>query len=496
MILTAPSQRRLRAPLVHATASLLVALVVSAIVFLLWFPGAYATIAGGLNLFFIIVAVDVVSGPLLTAVVANPKKPTQAFRRDVAVIALVQVAALAYGVYVMSLARPVATIFEVDRMRVISAVEVDPEAVKDAPEGLRALSWTGPRTLAAAVPRTREEALQAIDLALGGLDIGNVPKNWRPYESQHTSAWNRAKSASDLERRYPAAHDALARAAAKANRPVDALRFLPLTWPGAGSGSAARCRCRRRSTCRPSMASSDALLCTPAASAEAQGSDAWAGALLGLALVSALVVAAARQRVCHVLQGGADAPPGRLRRRCRSVALPARPGRARAPAGARRARAGVSAGRASARLRSRLAQGTARGCRPGDVLDLLANERSPALARRHPGVRRIGRLRRGGGARLVRVRRLAAVRPRRSAARRASACRRPPERQCRPGQSVRRPAVARCDRRGSGSQRPRGCPGRWPRRWSSCSSSSSSPAGRERSGFMWPSSSRSAARPG
>ena len=231
-----PSRRRLRAPLVHATASLVVALTVSAVIFLVWFPGAYATIAGGLNLFFIIVAVDVVSGPLLTAVVADPKKPARAFRRDVLVIALVQIAALAYGVYVMSMARPVATIFEVDRMRVISASEIDPEGLKDAPEGLRALSWTGPRILAAATPRTREEALQAIDLAMGGLDISNIPKNWRPYETQQTSAWNRAKPAPELEQRYAAAHDALARTTAKTKLPLGELRFLPLiSRQGGGS---------------------------------------------------------------------------------------------------------------------------------------------------------------------------------------------------------------------------------------------------------------------
>jgi len=236
MIAGLPSQRRLRAPLLHATASLLVALTVSAIIFLVWFPGAYATIAGGLNLFFIIVAVDVVSGPLLTAVVADPKKPARAFRRDVLVIALVQVTALAYGVYVMAMARPVATIFEVDRMRVISASEIDPEGLKDAPEGLRALSWTGPRILAAATPSTRAEALQAIDLAMGGLDIANLPKNWRPYETQQTSAWNRAKPAPELEQRYAAAHDALARTTAKTKLPLGELRFLPLT-SRQGSGS-------------------------------------------------------------------------------------------------------------------------------------------------------------------------------------------------------------------------------------------------------------------
>ena len=46
----------------------------------------------------------------------------------------------------------------------------------------------------------------------------------------------------------------------------------------------------------------------------------------------------------------------------------------------------------------RLAQDAARGYRPGDFLDLLANERSPALARRRAGVRRTGRVRRGGSA--------------------------------------------------------------------------------------------------
>ncbi len=100
---------------VHAAASLAVAITVSVVIFVLWFPGALATVAGGLTLFLILTSVDVISGPLLTAVVANPTKPSRAFRRDVLVIAIVQLAALAYGVYVMSLARPVVMVFEVDR---------------------------------------------------------------------------------------------------------------------------------------------------------------------------------------------------------------------------------------------------------------------------------------------------------------------------------------------------------------------------------------------
>jgi hypothetical protein len=228
--------RRRRAPLVHAAASLLVAITVSAIVFLVWFPGAFATISGGLTLFLILTCVDVISGPMLTAVVADPAKPARSFRRDVFIIAVVQLAALAYGVYVLSLARPVAMVFEVDRMRVLSAAEVDVADLHDAPEQFRKLSWTGPRLIAAAVPSTREEMLKAIDLALGGLDISNDPKNWRPYEDQATSAWNRAKPVAQLETRYPAVHQDLATAAARTSVPLENLRFLPLIGRQ-GSGS-------------------------------------------------------------------------------------------------------------------------------------------------------------------------------------------------------------------------------------------------------------------
>jgi hypothetical protein len=228
--------RRRRAPLVHAAVSLAVAIVVSAVIFLLWFPGALATIAGGLTLFLILTSVDVISGPLLTAVVADPAKPARSFRRDVFVIAVVQVAALAYGVYVLSLARPVVMIFEVDRMRVLSAAEVEAADLNHAPEQFRKLSWTGPRLLAAAVPATREEMLKAIDLAIGGLDISNDPKNWRPYEDQATSAWNRAKPAAQLVTRYPAVHQDLAKDAVRINGPLENLRFLPLIGRQ-GSGS-------------------------------------------------------------------------------------------------------------------------------------------------------------------------------------------------------------------------------------------------------------------
>ena len=59
----------------HVLCSVGVALLAAAVVFGLWYPFPYRDLSGGRELFFLVVAVDVVCGPLLTLVLFNPAKP-------------------------------------------------------------------------------------------------------------------------------------------------------------------------------------------------------------------------------------------------------------------------------------------------------------------------------------------------------------------------------------------------------------------------------------
>src|SRR5882762_3071798 len=104
---------RLRAAATHLLASAVVAGIASLVVFKLWYPSPFSTVAGGSALFLILISVDVTLGPALTAVIASPGKPQTEFIRDLAVIVVVQFSAFAYGLYTMALARPVALAFEV-----------------------------------------------------------------------------------------------------------------------------------------------------------------------------------------------------------------------------------------------------------------------------------------------------------------------------------------------------------------------------------------------
>ena len=64
----------LKAFLIHLGISCMIAAGVAHLVLNSWFPYPYLDIVGGLRLFLILILVDIVAGPILTAIVFNPKK--------------------------------------------------------------------------------------------------------------------------------------------------------------------------------------------------------------------------------------------------------------------------------------------------------------------------------------------------------------------------------------------------------------------------------------
>lgn len=219
---------RLVAAVVHLAASAAVASAVAIVIFRLWFPAPFELIAGGRSLFFLLVSIDVVLGPALTFVAASPGKPKQQFKRDLAAIVFVQLAALGYGIHTISEARPVLISFEIDRFRVVTAADVERSQLALAIPGLRTLPWAGPRVIAAVKPTDPDEQLKSIDLGLAGIDLSMLPANWRPYDSENSKAWARARPVALLVERYPERRSGVETIARSASQPVESLRFLPL----------------------------------------------------------------------------------------------------------------------------------------------------------------------------------------------------------------------------------------------------------------------------
>lgn len=102
---------RLRASGIHLGLSLGIAALAAVVVFGLWYPYPYREISGGRSLFMLVVSVDVVMGPLITLVIFNRAKPRRELMVDFSVVALLQLAALSYGMWTVFVARPVHVVF-------------------------------------------------------------------------------------------------------------------------------------------------------------------------------------------------------------------------------------------------------------------------------------------------------------------------------------------------------------------------------------------------
>ena len=215
----------------HLALSALVGASVLAAMIFVWYPIPYFEAAGGNALVLLMIGIDVALGPLLTLAVFNPAKGTGKLRFDLAVIALFQLAALAYGIYVMFIARPVFLVYAVDRFDLVMANLIpDAELAKAQPPWNRRPAGKPP-TVGARVPDDPKLREESLFLALSGVDLPQQPRFYVPYDSVANQAAARAKPISELRALNPdlsAKIDAIVRGS---GRREDELGFVAARAP-------------------------------------------------------------------------------------------------------------------------------------------------------------------------------------------------------------------------------------------------------------------------
>ena len=145
---------RARAFLVHLCISITIFVALMYMIAFHWYPGPYFQYDGGWRGTIIVVAVDLVLGPTLTLIVFDPRKSRAKTRFDLSVIALIQLAALAWGIHVVEGQRPAVIVFSNGAFNPVTAqVLRDQGASADAS---LALSAERPPLVYAAVPESGE----------------------------------------------------------------------------------------------------------------------------------------------------------------------------------------------------------------------------------------------------------------------------------------------------------------------------------------------------
>lgn len=122
--------KRLKFFLGHLSISFLVALLVIGFMFFVWYPSPLATAVGVTHIFLMLLAIDVVIGPILGVLVYKEGKKSLKF--DLTVIILLQLSALCYGIYSIEQGRPAWLVFYADRFELVRKNEIIQDNIANA----------------------------------------------------------------------------------------------------------------------------------------------------------------------------------------------------------------------------------------------------------------------------------------------------------------------------------------------------------------------------
>jgi hypothetical protein len=185
---------RYAAAATHFALSALIGTILLALFWFVWYPSPMLLAIGGHEIFLLILGIDVVLGPLLTLIVFRSGKKSLKF--DLAVIALMQVGAMAYGVSVLLEGRPAYVAALGDKFQVVQAVEVIDANLEKAKT---TLPWWGPKWVGTKAPEGRYDIDAVRDVTVIGGGRGHFPQLHTPYESMAQEMLKKSRPVSELK---------------------------------------------------------------------------------------------------------------------------------------------------------------------------------------------------------------------------------------------------------------------------------------------------------
>jgi hypothetical protein len=199
---------RLKALGLHLLGSAAALTLVLGTLYLGWYrwPGWY--LADALQVGAVLTGADLAIGPLLTFVVARSSKPRRELARDVGVIVVLQLCALAYGTVSLWSGRPLYYAYSEGLLQLVQAYDINDHEIALAREQQAPLvpHWYSlTRWIWAPLPKDQEESDKIVTAAVaGGDDVISMPRYYKPWEEGLPELRTRLMKVDDLKYFMPA----------------------------------------------------------------------------------------------------------------------------------------------------------------------------------------------------------------------------------------------------------------------------------------------------
>ncbi|WP_286799965.1 MULTISPECIES: TfpX/TfpZ family type IV pilin accessory protein [Acinetobacter] len=208
--------KRLKFFFTHLLLSFLVALFVIGLVFFIWYPSPFTQAVGVTHIFLMMLAIDVIIGPILGLLVYKEGKKT--LKMDLSIIITLQLCALVYGIYSIEQGRPVWIAYYVNGFELIRKNEMLEDGIQKALPPYQHPSWFQPQyvgvELAKDIQTRNDDTFAEV---FGGISIAQKPERYVPLDkvkkqiqqhAQNLDALNQFNDKASVEKtlsKYPQA---------------------------------------------------------------------------------------------------------------------------------------------------------------------------------------------------------------------------------------------------------------------------------------------------
>lgn len=194
--------KRIKFFLTHLSISFLIALLVIGLVFFIWYPSPLATAVGVTHIFLMMLAIDVIVGPLLGLLVYKQGKKSLKF--DLTVIIAIQISALLYGVYSIEQGRPAWLVYNVDRFELVRKNELVDTNIQQAQPQFQKPSWFKPQYVATEFAKdTQQRNDEMFAEVFSGISIAQRPERYVELTQAKNQIQQRALPLVELQRYNP-----------------------------------------------------------------------------------------------------------------------------------------------------------------------------------------------------------------------------------------------------------------------------------------------------
>ncbi|WDE16287.1 sigma-E processing peptidase SpoIIGA [Acinetobacter schindleri] len=182
----------------HLLISFLIAFLVIGLVFFLWYPSPLAAAVGVTHIFLMLLAIDVVIGPLLGLLVYKERKKSLKF--DLSIIIAIQITALCYGVYSIEQGRPAWLVYNVDRFELVRKNELININIQQAQPQFQQASWFKPQYVATEFAKdTQQRNDEMFAEVFSGISIAQRPERYVELTQAKPQIQQRALPLKELE---------------------------------------------------------------------------------------------------------------------------------------------------------------------------------------------------------------------------------------------------------------------------------------------------------